>query len=132
MVHPTAQKHGLKIWSDHEIPVGAIWREEIEKALARTRIAVLLVSSDFLASGFIEKNELPPLLEAARTQGAHIFWIACRPCNVEDTEIGKFQGANPPSKPLSALSKVAREKEMQRISQQLFRLSQATSPGSSS
>lgn len=132
MVHPTAQKHGLKIWSDHEIPVSAIWRKEIEKALARTRIAVLLVSSDFLASSFIEKNELPPLLEAARTQGAHIFWIACRPCNVEDTEIGKFQGANPPSKPLSALSKVAREKEMQRISQQLFRLSQATSPGPSS
>jgi HEAT repeat protein len=132
MVRPTAQKHGLKIWSDHEIPVGAIWREEIEKALARTRIAVLLVSSDFLASGFIEKNELPPLLGAARTQGAHIFWIACRPCNVEDTEIGKFQGANPPSKPLSALSRVAREKEMQRISQQLFRLGQTISPGSAS
>lgn len=131
MVRPTAQKRGLKIWSDHEISVGTIWRDEIEKALARTRITVLLVSPDFLASGFIEKNELPPLLEAARTQGAHIFLIACRPCNVEDTELGKFQGANP-SKPLSVLSRVAREKEMQRISQQLFRLSQAPYPGSSS
>lgn len=130
MVRPTAQKHGLKIWSDHEIPVGATWREEIEKALARTRVAVLLVSSDFLDSSFIRKNELPPLLEAAHTKGAQIFWVACRPCNVEDTEIGKFEGANRPSKPLSALSKVAREKEMQRISQELFRLSQVTSAGS--
>jgi hypothetical protein len=59
MVRPAAQKHGLKIWSDHEIPMGATWREEIEKALEWAQIAVLLVSSDFLASSFIEKNELP-------------------------------------------------------------------------
>ena len=130
MVRPTAQKHGLKIWSDQEILVGADWRKEIDKALSRTRIAVLLVSLDYLASSFIEKNELPPLLEASRTQGAHIFWIACRPCNVQDTEIGKFQGANRPSKPLSTLNKVARETEMQRISQELFRLSQITSADS--
>jgi hypothetical protein len=129
MVRPTAQKYGLKIWSDQKIPVGAIWREEIEKALACTRIAVLLVSPDFLDSNFIQKNELPPLLEAARAQGAHIFWIACRPCNVGDTEIGRFQGANRPSKPLSTLSKVLRETEMQRISQELFRLSHVVDEG---
>jgi hypothetical protein len=126
MLHPTAKRHGLKIWSDHDIPVGAIWRDEIEKALARTQTAVLFLSSDFLASSFIEKNELPPLLEAASTQGTKIFWVACRPCNIEDTEIGKFQGANRPSKPLSTLTKVAREREMQRISQELFHVGRTT------
>ncbi len=129
MVRPTAQKHGLKIWSDHEIPVGAIWRDEIEKALARTRIAVLLVSTDFLDSSFVQNNELPPLLKAADAEGARIFWIACRPCNVEDTEIGKFQGANKPSKPLAALKKVQREKELQRISQMLFEVSRSVGEG---
>jgi HEAT repeat protein len=127
MVRPTAQKHGLKIWSDHEIAVSSVWREEIEKALTQTQIAVLLVSPDFLDSSFIQKNELPPLLEAARTQGARIFWVACRHCNVEDTEIGKFQGVNKPSKPLSGLSKTAREMELQRISQELFKLAQRIS-----
>jgi hypothetical protein len=131
MLRPTAEKHGLKIWSDHEIPVGAIWRDEIENALARARIGVLLVSPDFLDSSFVKKNELPHLLEAARTQGARIFWIACRDCNVEDTEIGKFQGANRPSKPLSALRRAARGKEMQRISHELFRVSQGAWAGSS-
>jgi len=58
-----------------------------------------------------------------------MFWIACRPCNVEDPEIGKFQGANRRDKPLSTLNKVAREKEMQRIPKELFRLSQVTSSG---
>jgi len=129
MVRPTAQKNGLNIWSDHEIPVGAKWRAEIERALERARIAVLLVSPDFLNSSFIENNELPQLLKAASTQGTKIFWIACSPSNVVDTEIWNFQGANQPSKPLSTLSKAARQKEMQRISQQLFRLSQAISEG---
>lgn len=127
MVRPTAEKYGMKLWTDHEIPVGSIWREEIEKALKQTKIGVLLVSPDFLDSSFIQKNELPPLLEVARTQGARIFWIACRPCNVEDTETGKFQGVNRPSKPLSGLSQATREKELQRISQELFRLAQRVS-----
>jgi 8-oxo-dGTP pyrophosphatase MutT (NUDIX family) len=122
MIHPTAQKHGLRIWSDHEIQAGAIWRDEIEKKLARTKIAVLLVSPDFLQSDFIAKNELPPLLRAATTGGAHIFWIACRHCNVEDTEIGKFQGVTPSSRPLAGLSKSAREKELKEISQQLLQI----------
>jgi hypothetical protein len=127
MLRPIAQRHGLKIWSDNQIPVGAIWHDEIENALAHTRIAVLFVSPDFLDSSFIQKNELPPLLEAARRKGAHIFWIACRPCNVQETEIGKFQGVNQPSRPLSALAKkAAREQELVRITQELLKLSLRT------
>ena len=124
MLRPTAEKHELKIWSDHQIQPGDIWRDEIEKALAHARIAVLLVSPDFLVSRFIKENELPPLLQAAKNQGAHIFWIACRHCNVADTEIGKFQGANQPDRPLAAFGKTLREREIQRITQKLLQLSQ--------
>ena len=123
MVRPIARKHSLKIWSDDEITVGAIWQSEIEKALARTKIGVLLVSPDFLDSEFIRKNELPPLLEAAQKEGVRIYWIACRPSNVEYTEIHKFHCANQPSTPLSTLKKASRDKELQQISEELFQLS---------
>jgi len=36
------------------------WKEEIEKALKESVVAVLLISADFLTSEFINSNELPP------------------------------------------------------------------------
>ena len=100
---------------------------EDEASSARTRRS-LAGQPDFLDSSFIQQNELPPLLEAARNGGCRIFWVACRPCNVGDTEIGRFQCANQPARPLTALKGFARENEMRRISELLFRPNQM-SPG---
>ena len=52
---------GIDDWSDQRIKTGQRWKEEIEKALRQADIAILLVSTDFLASDFIRNNELPPI-----------------------------------------------------------------------
>jgi hypothetical protein len=66
-----------------------------------TKVAILLVSADFLASKFIAENELPPLLAAAQMEGAVILPVILSACPYEDTELAKFQAVNSLSKPLS-------------------------------
>lgn len=100
----------LNVWEDTKIAPGSPWRVEIEEALKKTRIAILLVSADFLASEFIAENELPPLLAATKEEGAIIISVILSPCAFKDTALSQFQAVNSPSKPLSAMSRNDKEK----------------------
>lgn len=55
---------GLSVWADRYIRIGDQWRREIGEALSRSRIAVMLVSPNFLASDFITTEEVPAVLDA--------------------------------------------------------------------
>jgi hypothetical protein len=122
MLAPAERAGRLKLWDDTRIPVGAKWREEIERALATTKVAVLLVSPNFLASKFIADNELPPLLKAAADDGATIFWIHLSACLYEVTEIEQFQAAHDVSRPLDQLSRAERQGVFSEIGKKLLAL----------
>jgi hypothetical protein len=92
----------IDVWNDAKIVAGRSLQEEIKKSLSVTRVAILLISADFLASNFIEKNILPPLLLAAEHEGAIILPVIIGYCIFEDTALQPFQTFNTPSKPLSA------------------------------
>jgi hypothetical protein len=81
--HFLKNQYEIDFWSDREIKSGTIWREEIKQALATTRVAILLVSPNFLSSNFINDEELPVLLAAARSEGAKILPLLVRPCLVK-------------------------------------------------
>jgi TIR domain len=100
---------GMDIWDDTKIAIGQQWRQEIEHAIAATKVAILLVSADFLASKFIADNELPPLLAAAEIDGAKIIPVIVGACNFDDSELSRFQAANPPSKPLNKMLPAKRD-----------------------
>lgn len=105
------KKVDLDYWSDTDIRPGDKWRLEIEEALNSATIAVLLVSTDFLASDFIRTVELPRLLESESNRGLKIIPIIVAPCRYNNTEVlSQFEALNDPEHPLSTLEESEREK----------------------
>lgn len=105
------EKEGLiDLWTDRKLRPGDRWKKEIEMALHRANVAVLLVSADFLASDFIIDNELPPLLRNAEDKGTRIIPLILKPCRFSrDANLRQFHAINDPIKPLIRLTEGERE-----------------------
>lgn len=97
---PRIRNGKVDVWNDKRIKAGDEWRKEIDEALARAKVAVLLVSPYFLASDFIADNELPPLLEAAKQGGVKILWVPVSTAAYQEAKIDVYQAALDPAKPL--------------------------------
>jgi hypothetical protein len=82
-------------------------------------VAVLLVTPAFLASPFIQNNELPTLLRAASSEGLVIFWIPVEPSSYNQYDIRDFQAAITASKPLSQLKRAQRDQAFVSIASKL-------------
>ena len=122
LVHlkPLEKSGKLEIWSDKKIKVGEKWREEIEAAMNRATIAILLISADFLASAFIVDNELPPILKKAENEGVRIISVILKPCRfTRDSNLGQFQAINEPNRPIILLGEGDREKIFDQISEEV-------------
>ena len=115
MIRPLVRSEALRLWDDSQIPAGAKWKVEIEKALASAKVALLLVSDDFLASEFVINKELPPLLRAAEAEGLCILWVCLGPCFYEATPIHEYQAVLPPGEPLEGLSPVQQKAALKTI-----------------
>jgi TIR domain len=100
------EKEGLiELWVDTRLRAGDKWRKEIEKALHRATVVILLVSADFLASDFITDDELPPLLRNAEERGTRVIPIIVKPCRfTRDKNLRHFQSVNDPKHALVLLS----------------------------
>jgi hypothetical protein len=107
---PLEQSGKLEAWADDRIEVGDKWKEEIERALEKARIAVILVSADFLASDFIVNNELPQILTRVQKKGTRIIPVIVNHCRfARDPALSGFQCINDPKCPLGDLEEAKRE-----------------------
>lgn len=95
------ERKDLYIWDDTDIKATQEWDEEIKKAMSRTNVAVCLVSSNFLSSEYILKNELPYLLDARKQGNLKLTWLLLEECNYEKAGLHYNQAAHDLKKPLN-------------------------------
>ena len=113
----------IELWDDTRIKTGADWRLEIETALAEAKVAIMLISADFLASDFIASHELPPLLEAAKQEGCRIVPVIVSPCLFDaTTELNRFQSVNAPSRPLTAMPEHEQDEVLVKVAKSFLEL----------
>lgn len=115
---PLEDKLDLQIWSDSKLVGGDNWKGEIEKGLNQASVAILIVSADFLASDFVTKFELPPLLDKHEKEGCRIIPIIEKPCFFSgNPEISHFQSVNDPKEALLSLTEAKREEVFTKVTQ---------------
>jgi WD40 repeat protein/nucleoside phosphorylase len=106
---PIEQKGIIDLWDDTKIAPGDPWKAAILHALETAKVAVTLVSADFLASDFISEYELPKLLSRASSKGTIIIPIVVSACLFADSELSIFRAANDPDHPLSGMTSAEQE-----------------------
>lgn len=75
------QRRGvIDAWQDGRIQPGDEWYPAIQTAMNECDLALLLVSSDFIDSRFIQEDEVPHLLQRRKDEGMRVIPIIIRPC----------------------------------------------------
>src|ERR1043165_2866290 len=78
-------------WSDSQIVAGELWDKEIQKQLTSARIILLLVSSDFLASEYVNKVEFSTAMDRHQRKEAWVIPVILRPCDWKNTPLKDLQ-----------------------------------------
>lgn len=110
-LRPLERDGRLVVWDDRKIESGSDWRRAIATALNECSCAVLLVSSNFLASDFCAGDELPELLSAASSRGLTILPVMLSPCHLNGSpRLAALQTVNPPTRTLIELDRGEQER----------------------
>lgn len=75
------QRQGLiETWTDDQSTPGVDKASEMEEAINRAKVTILLITPNFLSSDFVSGEEMKRILERRQTQAMILYPIIARPC----------------------------------------------------
>ena len=120
----------LDVWDDRRIAGGDDWFREIEQAIGRAGVAILLISAEFLTSTFILREEVPRLLERRQKEGLRVIPLIVRPCAWKKVKwLSSIQARPKDGQALSRGSKPQYEQHLADLAEEVAEMaSQAETP----
>jgi hypothetical protein len=112
----------IEPWHDGSIEPGSRWKDQITKQLETADLILLLVSDDFLASGFVNEVEMAIALERATSGRAVIVPIILRECMWKLTPLGMLQALPPNGVPVTSPHWGSRDNAFRIIAEELAHL----------
>jgi len=122
----------IRYWDDGALKPGQRWRQQILHAIDAARVFVLLLSQDFLASDFIDAEELPRILAAEEQVGATVLAVYLRPLRDGAGRLAALQAVNSPARPMSAMSEHEQEAVWVQLQEAVVAALRAGQPASAS
>ena len=98
---PLVLKEKIEIWDDVEIDAGSEWDEEIKGNLSEADIVLILISSNSIASTYIQNVEIKSAMDSHENGEKRVIPIILKPCKWEILQLGKLQALPKGAKPVS-------------------------------
>ena len=93
----------LEAWDDRRIGAGEDWYDQIQQAMDRACVAILLISAEFLTSNFVRREEIPKLLQRREEEGLRVVPVILKPCPWKHVRwLARMQARPKDGRPLSA------------------------------
>jgi hypothetical protein len=86
------RRNYINTWFDGQIEAGTEWEREIDFALSKADIILLLISADFIASDYCFDVEMKKAISRHEKGDAVIIPIILHPCDWSDLPFSKIQG----------------------------------------
>jgi hypothetical protein len=88
---PIVQTGKITLWDDSQISPGEEWDDAIRQNLEEAQIIVFLVSSDYLASDYVNRIEVPVAMRRAEAGLCAIVPVLLRPCMFDWMPYARFE-----------------------------------------
>lgn len=100
---------GYDFWNSPPDGPQRDWGPKLERTIANSEIAILLVTPNYVSSEWICASELPKLLEREKTKCLRVLPIVLKSCSLIDTQLEDHQVFPRNGKALAELSKAEKE-----------------------